>query len=209
MKVAIVYDRVNKWGGAERVLLSLHKMFPDAPLYTSVYDGEKADWARVFSRVIPSFLQNIPYAKYNHEKLALLMPIVFESFCFDHFDLVIASHVLEHSTDPLALFCELARVTKPGGKLYIEAPSDRALLVNSDADVESHSFFSFWDDPTHRRPWPPAALYRLAILYGLIPRQCRYITSLKEKILLPLRRPRIISLIPNLCSSIHKMDMFG
>ncbi|OGM74438.1 hypothetical protein A2382_00880 [Candidatus Woesebacteria bacterium RIFOXYB1_FULL_38_16] len=90
MKVAIVYDRVNKWGGAERVLLSLHKMFPDAPLYTSVYDGEKADWARVFSRVIPSFLQNIPYAKYNHEKLALLMPIVFESFCFDHFDLVIS-----------------------------------------------------------------------------------------------------------------------
>ncbi|MDZ4228057.1 MAG: glycosyltransferase family 4 protein, partial [Candidatus Levybacteria bacterium] len=37
MKVALVYDRLNKWGGAERVLLALHKLFPSAPLYTSVY----------------------------------------------------------------------------------------------------------------------------------------------------------------------------
>ena len=48
MKVALVYDRVNKWGGAERVLLALHKIFPDAPLYTSVYDKQKAPWASVF-----------------------------------------------------------------------------------------------------------------------------------------------------------------
>lgn len=106
----------------------------------------------------------------------------------DHFDLVIASHVLEHSTDPIALFRELARVTKPGGRLYVEAPSDRAALIKSDADVESHSLFSFWDDPTHIRPWPPAALYRLALLYGLVPLQCQYITSLKEKVLLPFKR---------------------
>ncbi|MBI2007411.1 MAG: hypothetical protein HYS83_01795 [Candidatus Blackburnbacteria bacterium] len=56
MKVALVYDRVNKWGGAERVLLALHELFPDAPLYTSVYNPETAPWAKVFSKVIPSFL---------------------------------------------------------------------------------------------------------------------------------------------------------
>jgi len=31
MRVAIVYDRLNKWGGAERVLLALHELFPTAP----------------------------------------------------------------------------------------------------------------------------------------------------------------------------------
>ena len=90
MKVAIVYDRVNKWGGAERVLLALHEMFPDAPLYTSVYDSKKAPWARVFPKIYTSFLQYLPFAKSNHELLAPLMPLVFESFNFDNYDLVIS-----------------------------------------------------------------------------------------------------------------------
>lgn len=90
MRTAIVYDRVNKWGGAERVLLALHEMFPDAPLYTSVYDEKNASWAKVFPGIKTSFLQNIPFAKSNHEFLAPLMPLVFESFDFSDFDLVIS-----------------------------------------------------------------------------------------------------------------------
>ncbi len=89
MKIAIVYDRVNKWGGAERVLLALHKLFPDAPLYTSVYKPENAVWAKDFA-VKPSFLQAIPIARQHHEFFAPLMPIAFESFSFDEYDLVIS-----------------------------------------------------------------------------------------------------------------------
>jgi glycosyltransferase involved in cell wall biosynthesis len=90
VKTAIVYDRVNKWGGAERVLLALHEMFPKAPLYTSVYNPKTASWAKVFPKVIPSFLQKIPFAKRNHELLAPLMPIAFETFDFSGFDLAIS-----------------------------------------------------------------------------------------------------------------------
>lgn len=89
MKTAIVYDRVNKWGGAEQVLLALHEIFPKAPLYTSVYNKKTAKWAEVFPQIHTSFLQNIPFAKTNHEYFAPLMPLVFESFNFDEFDLVI------------------------------------------------------------------------------------------------------------------------
>jgi len=89
MKVALVYDRVNKFGGAERVLLALHKIWPEAPLYTSVYNSKSASWANVF-KVIPSFLQNFPLAKTNHEIYALLMPLAFESFNFDEYDLVVS-----------------------------------------------------------------------------------------------------------------------
>lgn len=89
MKVALVYDRVNKWGGAERVLLSLHKIFPDAPLYTSVYHQQKAPWAKAF-KVKTTFLQNFPLAKDHHELYAPLMPFAFESFNFDKYDLVIS-----------------------------------------------------------------------------------------------------------------------
>lgn len=90
MKVALVYDRVNKWGGAERVLLTLHELFPDAPLYTSVYNKKTAPWAKVFPKVIPSFLQNFPFAKIRHDLYAPIMPFAFESFNFSKFDLVIS-----------------------------------------------------------------------------------------------------------------------
>lgn len=90
LKIAIVYDRVNKWGGAERVLLVLHKMFPEAPLYTSVYNPKKAPWARVFPKIYTSFLQRIPFAKNFHEGIGWLMPLAFESFDFSEYDLVIS-----------------------------------------------------------------------------------------------------------------------
>lgn len=89
MKVALVYDRVNKWGGAERVLLSLHEIFPEAPLYTAVYDRKKASWAHVF-HVIPSFLQKLPFATAHHDWYPFFMPLAFESFSFDEYDLVIS-----------------------------------------------------------------------------------------------------------------------
>lgn len=90
VKIALVYDRVNKWGGAERVLLALHEMFPQAPLYTAVYNTETAGWAKVFPAVIPSFLQKFPLAKSRHELYPWLTPLAFESFNFDKFDIVIS-----------------------------------------------------------------------------------------------------------------------
>lgn len=90
MRTAIVYDRVNKWGGAERVLLALHKIFPDAPLYTSVYSPKNAQWAKAFPKVIPSFLNKFEFIRERHELLSIFMPLAFESFNFDEYDLVIS-----------------------------------------------------------------------------------------------------------------------
>ena len=89
LKVALVYDWVNKWGGAERVLLSLQKLFPKAPLYTAVYNPKTASWAKKFS-VRPSFLQKLPLAKRYHQFYPGLMPFAFESFDFSDFDIVIS-----------------------------------------------------------------------------------------------------------------------
>ena len=90
MKVALVYDRVNKLGGAERVLQALHEIWPKAPLYTAVYDPKKAPlWVKNI-RVIPSFLNKVPGASGRHEWLAPLMPLAFESFNFADFDAVVS-----------------------------------------------------------------------------------------------------------------------
>ena len=90
MKTALVYDRVNKWGGAERVLLTLHEIFPDAPLFTAVYSPKRAKWAKIFPKVIPSFLQSIPYLRGKHELLGTFTPMAFELFDFSEYDLVIS-----------------------------------------------------------------------------------------------------------------------
>lgn len=44
MKVAIVCDWLNNVGGAEKVLLRVHRLFPEAPIYTSQYDPKGIDW---------------------------------------------------------------------------------------------------------------------------------------------------------------------
>ncbi len=88
MKTALVYDRVNKFGGAEQVLLALHQILPEAPLYTSVYDISGAPWADVFD-VRTTFIQNTPLPKSEHEYYPYIMGPAFETLNLDDFDLVI------------------------------------------------------------------------------------------------------------------------
>ncbi len=88
-RVALVYDRVNSWGGAERVLLQLHQLYPHAPLFTSVYDDHAAPWAKDWD-IRASWLQKIPWLRRRHQYVGWLMPIIFESFSFSEFDIVIS-----------------------------------------------------------------------------------------------------------------------
>lgn len=87
--IALVYDRVNKYGGAERVLEALHQIWPNAPLYTSLYNPSTAKWAQKFN-VIPSFINKIPWIRTKHEWLAWLMPFAFESLDLGSYDIVIS-----------------------------------------------------------------------------------------------------------------------
>src|SRR3989344_8154670 len=89
MKLAFVYDRINKSGGAERVLSALHQLWPDAPWYTAVYNPNTAPFAQNW-HVIPSFMQAIPFAASHHEWFPWLTPFAFESFSFNDYDVVIS-----------------------------------------------------------------------------------------------------------------------
>jgi glycosyltransferase involved in cell wall biosynthesis len=90
LKVALVYDRVNTaYGGAEQVLLSLHEVFPNAPLFTSVYEPKKAPWAKIF-KIKTSFIQNLPILNKRHRLIPWLMPIAYEQMNFDDFDIIIS-----------------------------------------------------------------------------------------------------------------------
>jgi glycosyltransferase involved in cell wall biosynthesis len=89
-KIAFVYDRVNTpFGGAEKVLLALKKLYPQADLFTAVYNPRKAKWASVFT-IKTSFLQKIPIAKHYHRLLAPFMPLAFEALDLKDYDIIIS-----------------------------------------------------------------------------------------------------------------------
>ena len=94
MKVALVCDWLTNQGGAEEVVLALTELFPEAPIYTSVYNPGKTPAFRD-KKVITSFLQNWPFAKTKHQLYPTLRPLAFESFDFSEYDLVISSSSAE------------------------------------------------------------------------------------------------------------------
>jgi glycosyltransferase involved in cell wall biosynthesis len=88
LKVALVCDWLVGIGGAERVLLALHQLFPQAPIYTSQYDPKAIDWFHD-ADVRTSWLQHIP--KGLRKFLPLLRAMSFSHLDLSDYDLVISS----------------------------------------------------------------------------------------------------------------------
>lgn len=79
-KVALVIDWLDQVGGAEQVLLALHEMYPDAPIYTSIYRKKKVDilkdadirtgWLNIFPDSLRKFLGPLRHLWFSHLNLA-------------------------------------------------------------------------------------------------------------------------------------------
>ena len=91
MKVAIVHDYLNQMGGAERVVLALHELFPDAPIYTSIYDPERVDPAFKNIDVRTSFMQKLPMVTRHHQPYLPFYPFAMEKLDLRGYDLILSS----------------------------------------------------------------------------------------------------------------------
>jgi glycosyltransferase involved in cell wall biosynthesis len=91
MKVALVHDYLNQMGGAERVVLALHEIFPDAPLYTSIYDPKRVDIAFKSMDIRTSFMQKFPLVKKHHQPFLPFYPFAMEQLDLRGYDLVLSS----------------------------------------------------------------------------------------------------------------------
>lgn len=90
MKVAIAHDSITQLGGAERVVQAIHEVYPDAPVFTLIYDKKLKehfeDWTIVSSPlqylydIVPKFQFMLP-----------LIPFAVKFFDFSKFDVVISS----------------------------------------------------------------------------------------------------------------------
>jgi glycosyltransferase involved in cell wall biosynthesis len=88
LKVALACDWLTGIGGAERVLLELHHLYPEAPIYTSQYDPKGIDWFKN-ADVRTGWLQHIPSSLKKF--LPILRAIYFSQLNLNTYDLVISA----------------------------------------------------------------------------------------------------------------------
>lgn len=91
MKVALVHYWLVSMRGGEQVLEALSDLYPQADIFTLVYDEKKVSEKLKRHKITPSFLQRIPGAVSHYKKLLPLMPFALESFDLSSYDLVISS----------------------------------------------------------------------------------------------------------------------
>lgn len=116
-KIAIVCEFLTVMGGAERVVYELHQAFPDAPIYTAIYDED---------RVLPEFkkldvrttwLQKFPKKIRKMYKLFPTLQVkAFRDLDLSEFDIIITSSYLNANQ---------VRKTRPGQVLisYCHTPA--------------------------------------------------------------------------------------
>lgn len=91
MKVALVHDYLNQMGGAERVVMAFHDIFPDAPIYTSIYDSKRVDPAFQKMDIRTTFMQKLPLVTKHHQPYLPFYPFAMESLDLRGYDLVLSS----------------------------------------------------------------------------------------------------------------------
>lgn len=94
MRIALVHDYLNEFGGAERVLWVLHEMFPEAPIYTAFkVRGSAAERKFRGVKVVTSWAQKMPFFSKLYSPLRFLAPWIWGSVAkkLKQYDLVITS----------------------------------------------------------------------------------------------------------------------
>lgn len=90
LKVAIVHDHLNAYGGAERVLDELHAMYPDAPVFVDLYDPTRLPAHYRTWDIRPSWLNRIKALRRRHQPLLPILPAIYESMDLEGYDVVLS-----------------------------------------------------------------------------------------------------------------------
>ncbi len=91
-KTALVHDVLSFRGGAERTLEAISEMFPEAPIFTLLYNQREYQHSEIARhQVVTSFIQNLPFSLTKYRNYLPLMPVAVEKFDVTHYQLLISS----------------------------------------------------------------------------------------------------------------------
>ncbi|MEX2006641.1 MAG: glycosyltransferase [Candidatus Saccharimonadales bacterium] len=137
MRVAIVHD----WfvgGGAERVVYELHKMYPNAPIFTA-YCSDEWRTKLASTQIVTSYMQHWPFSKIR-KFLPPLRALWFSRLDFRDYDLVISSSGAE---------AKGIRVERQQWQMAFGKIIGKWQMKNERSDVKSPIHISYIHAPTH------------------------------------------------------------
>lgn len=112
MKVALVQDWLTTMGGAEKVFKEIIKLYPNADVYTLVYNDDIIEKLGIKKeKVTASYIQKLPFARTKHRNYLPLFKKAIESFDLTEYDLIISSSysvakgVLSHGNQTHICYC--------------------------------------------------------------------------------------------------------
>lgn len=91
MRVAIVHDYLNQTGGAERVVESFHRLWPDAPIFTTIADRDAMPASLRDADIRVSWMQRLPAWRRHFRAYLPLYPFAIESLALRGYDVIISS----------------------------------------------------------------------------------------------------------------------
>lgn len=89
MKIAIVADWLTNYGGAESVISAFHDIYPEAPIYTTMYKPSKMRELGKLKNIHTTWLNKVPIVK--HQWMLGQMPTAIEMMNLDEYDVVLSS----------------------------------------------------------------------------------------------------------------------
>ncbi|GIW64192.1 MAG: glycosyl transferase [Patescibacteria group bacterium] len=159
MKIALVHDQLSEFGGSERVLVALKKIFPQADIYTTVYNPDKLGvHKKIFQnwKIYQSWFGKIPILRDYYSPFRFLTPMIWESFDFSKYDLVISSSGswMSKGIKTKKPTIHISYIHHPPRYLYGYETAiewQKYLLVRLYAYVVNH-FLRIWDFESTKRP---------------------------------------------------------
>jgi glycosyltransferase involved in cell wall biosynthesis len=91
IKIAIVHDYLIQYGGAEKVVETLNEVFPQAPIFTSIYLKDTMPDKFKNMNIITTYMQRFPMAKKLFKSYLFLYPNAFRSMDLKEYDLILSS----------------------------------------------------------------------------------------------------------------------
>ena len=149
MKVALVQDWLTELGGAEKVFSAIYELYPQADIYTLVYNPELLEKLNIpEDKVNTSFIQKLPFAKKKYRNYLPLFSKAIESFDLRKYDLIISSS-----------YCVAKGVLTHAGQIHI-------CYCHSPVRYAWDLYFQYLDESGLNKK-TPKALYAKHILHRL------------------------------------------
>lgn len=150
LKVAIVHDDFIQHGGAERLVLAMLEMWPQADLYSvTASDLWRKEIKKQSNKEIrTTWVANLPFKERLFRYYYIFYPIAIESFNFDGYDLVVSSSArYAHGIITKPNTVHVAYVNNPARFIWQEDLTPKGILLG-----KIISWHKAWDKVASNRP---------------------------------------------------------